>query len=50
MMPDQPEQREHEQAVGFPSEVVATPVVDGGSAAAADSCRRENVRQAHSSC
>ena len=36
MMPDQPEQREPEQAAGFPSEVVATPVVDGGSAAAAE--------------
>ena len=35
MMPDQPEQREDEQAAGFPSEVVATPVVAGGSAAVA---------------
>ena len=36
MMPNQPEQREHEQAAGFPSEAVATPVTDGGSAVAAE--------------
>jgi signal peptidase II len=36
MIPNQPEQREHEQAAGFPSEVIATPVTDGGSAVAAE--------------
>src|SRR6188768_2921970 len=36
MMPNQPEQREHEQAAGFPSDAVATPVTDGGSAVAAE--------------
>ncbi len=36
MMPDQPEQREQNRPPAFASEVVVAPVVDGGSAAAAE--------------
>ncbi len=45
MMPDQPEQREHEQAAGFPAEVVAAPVVDAGSAAVAGTGAAKTTRK-----